>query len=106
MASSASRLQPLDLRGLPGRVGGRQAVPGLELADLLGALEALGEQVHQGGIEVVDAAAQVKQPLTGRLVGNGGRFAGRRCCPVAHVRLAIRGRSGAWCAVLHRVDHA
>ncbi|BDM71160.1 hypothetical protein HEK616_46470 [Streptomyces nigrescens] len=48
--------------------------------------------MHQRGVEVVDAAAQIAQLLTGCLVGDAGRFAGRRC-PFAHVPLAIVGTS-------------
>ena len=40
-----------------GSAGG-QVLLGLELADLLGALEALGQQVDERGVDVVDAAAQ------------------------------------------------
>ena len=40
------------------RICRRQTVPGLEFAYLLGDLEPLREQVHQGGIHVVDAVAQ------------------------------------------------
>lgn len=49
------RPQPGDLPLLASRVGGRHTVRSLELPDSLGALEALGEQVDQGGVDVVDA---------------------------------------------------
>src|SRR5690349_16714091 len=42
-------VQPLDLAGLPLRVGRRHPVRGLQRPYLLGALEALGEQMDDGG---------------------------------------------------------
>ncbi len=51
--------QPRDLAGFAGGVGGWHAVRGLEAADPLRALETLGEEVHERGIEVVDAGAQL-----------------------------------------------
>src|SRR5690606_21737488 len=59
--------QPGDLAGLAGRVGGRQPVLRLEAADLLGALEAFGEHVDDGGVDVVDAVAQ-----PGEFLAHGG----------------------------------
>src|SRR4051812_47205103 len=50
--------QPGDLALLTLRVGGREVLLGLEPAHLLRALEALGEKVHERGVDVVDAAAQ------------------------------------------------
>src|SRR6478609_3547636 len=47
-----------DLLLVPGRVRGRQPTLGLELADPARELEALGEQVHEGGVDVVDALAE------------------------------------------------
>ena len=70
--------QPLDLEGLAGRVGRRHPRAGLEPAHLLGALEALGEQVHQRGVEVVDAAAQSLQLGGGVLLGHTSIQARRR----------------------------
>ncbi|CAM5241411.1 hypothetical protein SANTM175S_09681 [Streptomyces antimycoticus] len=58
--------QPDDLARLTGRVGRRQPVGGLEVADLLGAFEALGEHMDHGRVDVVDA---VTQP--GQLVEDG-----------------------------------
>jgi len=62
----SARAQPFDLPGLAGRVGGRELVPRLEPADLLGALEALGEHVDDGRVDVVDAVAQPLQLLADR----------------------------------------
>lgn len=56
-----------DLPGLAGRVGGRQLVAGLEVADLLRGLEALGEHVDDGRVDVVDAVAQ-----PGEFIDDGG----------------------------------
>ncbi|GAA2952752.1 hypothetical protein GCM10020227_19850 [Streptomyces flavovirens] len=53
--------QPGDLAGLAGGVGGRQVVLRLEVADLLGGLEAFGEHVDDRGVDVVDAFAQAVQ---------------------------------------------
>lgn len=55
--------QPGDLPGLPGLVGRRQTVVGLEFADALCELEALGEEMDEGGIDIVDAAPQLLQPF-------------------------------------------
>ena len=68
------RPQSGDLALLAGRVRGRQVPLGLEQTDLLGALEALGEQVHEGGVDVVDAAAQARE-LGRDLVTAPGRVA-------------------------------
>ena len=53
--------QPRDLGLLARGIRGRQATARLELADLLGALESLGEQVHEGSVDVVDAGPQAQQ---------------------------------------------
>ena len=55
--------QPGDLPGLPGLVGRRQTVVGLEFTDALCELEALGEEMDEGGIDIVDAAPQLLQPF-------------------------------------------
>ena len=55
--------QPSDLPGFPRFVGRRQTVVGFELADALGEFEALGEEVNEGGIDVVNAAPQLLQPF-------------------------------------------
>ena len=68
-ASSASARSRRDLGLLARRVSRRQPLAGLELADLLGALEPLGEQVDQGGVDVVDAGAQAHQLVGGRRRG-------------------------------------
>ena len=60
------RAQPRDLVRSRSGSDGRQAVLGLQHADLLGELEALGEQVHERGVDVVDA-----QPDGGQLLGHG-----------------------------------
>src|SRR5699024_8025384 len=57
--------QMRDLLLLPGRVGGRQAVGVLEDADALGVGEALGEQMDECGVDVVDAATLLGQQLAG-----------------------------------------
>ena len=54
-----------DLLRLARRVGCRHPVLRFEVADLLGALEALGEQEDERGVDVVDAAAQPEQGLLG-----------------------------------------
>ncbi len=50
--------QPGDLLGLAGEVRRGQAQAGFQAADLLGAFEALGEEMDQGGVYIVDAGAQ------------------------------------------------
>ncbi len=55
--------QPCHLLRFAGGVGGRHAVGGLEPTHRLGAAEALGQHVHQGGVDVVDAAAQFLQAV-------------------------------------------
>ena len=52
------RTQAADLLRLACRIGRRQAKPSLQQADLLGAFEALRQQVDQRGIDIVDAPAQ------------------------------------------------
>lgn len=52
-----------DLPGFPRLVGRGQTVVGFEFTDALGELEALGEEVNEGGIDVVDAASQLLQPF-------------------------------------------
>ena len=64
--------QPCDLLGLPGRVGGRQAMRGLQLTDLLSDLEALSEEMHKGRIHVVDAHPKPEQ-LIGHRVAHGAQ---------------------------------
>src|SRR5829696_3918636 len=54
------------------RICRRQTVPCLEFANLLGDLEPLREQVHQGGIHVVDAVAQPTE-LSGHDVIHGSK---------------------------------
>ena len=54
--------QPRHLPLLAGRVRRRQVELGLEHPHLLGAPEALGEQVHQGGVEIVDGGAVGGEP--------------------------------------------
>lgn len=54
-----------DLPGLPGLVGGREAVVGLELSDGLGEFESLRQEVDEGGVDVVDAAAQLEEAVLG-----------------------------------------
>jgi len=62
--------QPRDLLDFTGRIGGRQTMGGLQLADRLGALESLCEQVDESGVDVVDA---VPQSLQFRINGHAGR---------------------------------
>ena len=54
-ASFGQRPEAGDLLGLAYGVRRRQPVRGLELTDLLGDLEPLGQQVNQGRVHVVDA---------------------------------------------------
>ena len=53
--------QPLDLLRLTVRVGRRTPRGGLQLSQLMGDLETLGQQMDQHGIHVVDAAPQPQQ---------------------------------------------
>ena len=62
------RPQASDLLGLACGVGGRQTVRCLQLTDLLGDLEPLGEEMHQGRIHVVDAHPQPQQLLGHRVI--------------------------------------
>lgn len=55
--------QPGHLPGFPRLVGRGQTMVGFEFADSLGEFEALGEEVNEGGIDVVDAASQLLQPF-------------------------------------------
>jgi hypothetical protein len=64
--------QPCDLLGLPYRVGGRQAMRGLQLTDLLSDLEALSEEMHKGRVHVVDAHPKPEQ-LIGHRVAHGAQ---------------------------------
>ena len=59
------RPQACDLSLLALGIGGREADLGLVTADVLGHLESLGEQVHQGGIDVVDARSVLVELLVG-----------------------------------------
>jgi hypothetical protein len=61
-----------------GRVGRRQAVLGLIFSDRLRTFEALRQQMHQGGVDIVDAVSQPQKfwigsghiiPFIGRLCG-------------------------------------
>lgn len=54
-----------DLSGLTGLVGGREPMVGLELPDGLGEFESLREEVDEGGVDVVDAAAQLEESVLG-----------------------------------------
>ena len=49
--------EPSDLRGLTGRITGRQVVSGLEAPHSLRVFEPLAQRVDEDGIEPVDAAA-------------------------------------------------
>ena len=53
--------QPCDLFGLTGRICRRQSALGLEAAHLAGDPEPLGEQMDEGGVHVVNRAAQHDQ---------------------------------------------
>src|SRR5689334_6652775 len=55
------RSQPRHLLCLPRQIGGRQSLCRLELAHCLGELEALGQQVHQRRVDIVDGIAQALQ---------------------------------------------
>ena len=50
-----------DLPGLAGRVGRRQALARLQLADLAGLLEPFGQQMDQRRVDVVDRAAAFQE---------------------------------------------
>jgi hypothetical protein len=50
-----------DLFGFAGEVRGREFQAGFQLSDGLGAFEALGKQVNECGIDVVDAAPEAGQ---------------------------------------------
>ena len=54
-----------DLSGLARFIGRRQPVFGLELADPFGEFEPLGQEVDEGGVDIVDAVAQLDQSLLG-----------------------------------------
>ena len=58
--------QPRDLGLFTRRVSGRHTLTGLELTHLLGALEALGEKVDQGRVDVVYARTQAHQVIGSR----------------------------------------
>lgn len=51
--------QARDLAGLTVGIGRWQVVVGFQPADTFGALEALGEEVYEGGIDIVDARANL-----------------------------------------------
>jgi hypothetical protein len=55
--------KPFDLPGFTLRVARRESVFRLQLPDLLCALETLRQQVNDRGVQVVDAAPEVKQLL-------------------------------------------
>src|SRR5690606_28827035 len=65
--------QPRDLLLLARGIRGRHVVRGLELADLLRGAEALGEQIDERGVDVVDASAQAQQCGVRVLCSGGGR---------------------------------
>ena len=73
------RPQAGDLLGLARGVGGRQTVRCLQLTDLLGDLEPLGEEMHQGRIHVVDAHPQPQQLLGHRVIHGAQPNQWRRC---------------------------
>src|SRR5690625_1730299 len=50
-----------DLSGLARFIGRRQPVFGLELADPFGEFEPLRQEVDEGGVDIVDAVAQLDQ---------------------------------------------
>lgn len=53
--------QPGDLFALPLRVRSRKVEVSLELAHPLGDLESLGQDVHQGGIQIVNGGPQTME---------------------------------------------
>lgn len=85
--------EPGDLVGLAGGVGGRQLVGRLEVADLLGALEAFGEHVDDGGVDVVDAVAQPGEFRTDGGVGFLGLAGGHVSQPYGAGGGSIMGGS-------------
>src|SRR5699024_3709665 len=94
-----------DLLLLARGIGGRQPVLGLQQTHPLRVGEALGEQVHEGGIDVVDAAALAHQQPPGAfdvlsVVVAGGRvrdrhaersWRPRRSCASASLPVSISG---------------
>src|SRR5699024_9642002 len=56
------------LSGLARFIGRRQSVRGLECADSFGEFEPLGQEVDEGGVDIVDAVAQLDQSLLGGCV--------------------------------------
>lgn len=69
---SAQRMEPFNLGFFAFRVAGRQVVFGLEPTNLLGAFEAFCQEVHQGGIDIVDTGTD------GQEFFQNGRFGGVR----------------------------
>ena len=64
--------QPLDLTGLALEICRGKSIGSLELADALGELEPLRQQVYQRGIDVVDALADSLELSEGIFWGGGG----------------------------------
>ncbi len=64
--------QPGDLPLLAARIGGGQAVLGLVGADRLGDAEALGEDVDQRGVDIVDAGAEAGEDGIGLIFAHRG----------------------------------
>lgn len=92
-----------DLVGFAGGVGRGQGVFGLEVADLLGAFEAFGEHVDDGGVDVVDAVAQAGEfgadggvhGVAGVAVGHGRKpYVARGRSAVVPGERSIGGSSG------------
>jgi hypothetical protein len=79
--------QPSDLLCLALGIGGRQAVTSLEVPNLLGDLEPLGQQMDQRRIHVVDAVPQPAQ-LGGRFVLHGRQP--KRCDSRLVIKLSRR----------------
>jgi len=62
----SQRTKARNLHLFAGGIGGRHAVLGLVLAHRLGAFESLRQQMHQGGIDIVDAVSQPQKFWIGR----------------------------------------
>ena len=80
------RPQPRDLLFLARRVGWRQADLSLVTAHVLGDLEALGQEMDERGVDVVDARPVARQLCVGRDAGLGAFVGhGARDATVRHV---------------------
>ena len=77
MGLFGERSQPRDLHSLPLRIRWRQSGCRLEPPHLLSELEPLGQQVHERGIDVIDALAQTGQLDGDILLDHGPNLPGK-----------------------------